>query len=227
MNIIKILIASFVFPFLNYRQTLNAITVPLFIYTINWALGYSLAADVAGIGWLSLVIQLFALTMLLINCNAILLGQKQPKLNIDFELYLKVMSFVIVGCIASYILKYLLIIFVLGSASQESVNTYQVIVQIVSNIALYWAILIVPHYMETGSNSFSKLLSLSRSSMLSFFSVAIGFQVIQYLLKTPLYLIGDEAASLLNVFVSYFAYVVGSNVIGFFYLQIKNKSVRI
>ncbi|MGR2884568.1 hypothetical protein ABMX65_22800 [Vibrio vulnificus] len=47
MNILKILITSIAFPFLYARETLNAVTIPLLIFSLNWAVGLSLSKQMA------------------------------------------------------------------------------------------------------------------------------------------------------------------------------------
>ncbi|WP_406610584.1 hypothetical protein [Agarivorans sp. JK6] len=225
MLILKILAASFLYPFLNYKETLNAITIPFLIYTINWAVGFELALQDPLLGWLSLIIQIFALSMLLTNCCFLVMGETPVNAFSGMNLYLRVFALFAVWTIVVTVFQYLLIgvlINVVLVQSQQQTNLVSIICQLMSRSLLFWMALVIPHYIFSGDAKFRNIFHLSKALMLQLVLLAFILQGIRLIVDWLLSMSDFLYINYLAIFWLFFIQIVGGFLLGLSYLAVRD-----
>ncbi|HAS8425415.1 TPA: hypothetical protein I7747_22885 [Vibrio vulnificus] len=227
MNVFKIIITSIAFPFLYARETLNAVTIPLLIFSLNWAVGLSISKQVVEVGFLSYVIQFFAYSMLLTNCIYVVLGRKVPNFGHQSLLYLKVLVLLVICAIASFVVQFVLLavlVNVIGVSNEADLGGLQLVCEILAQAVVFWAVLIVPHFIKTETSSFKQLFKKCKPHVLSLLFISIGFQLVVYMFKAPFSALESSVFLVIGSLVTLLAHTMGCFVVAFSYLDVESNA---
>lgn len=224
MNVFKILVTSIAYPFLYFKETLNVVTIPLLIFSLNWAVGFTFSQTGSGIGIVTYIIQFFAYSMLLTNCVFLVFGKSSPSIRRELSLYFKVIGLLMISTVGSFVLQYVLLgvsINIIKLSPNSDFRNLQLLCEALSQALVFWAVLIVPHFIRTGSNSFKQLFYHCKPNLTSLIVLSIAFQVLVYFVKIPFSLSDSIFFWVMGSVVTLIAHIVGCFLISFSYLGVE------
>lgn len=225
MNVSKVLVASTLYPFLYFRKTLNAVTLPFLIFTFNWVLGAKVAESLPNIGWLSVVVQMFALAMLLVNCVALILNHEFDSISDRLKYYVRAFFILAALNVAIFFLSYILVLILINMLSIQGLAQFQIVhsfCDAISSSLLFWLFMIVPNLVSTGKFSVKKVIPLVIGARFKLFLVSIVYQLAKIV---PEMITGLTESSLVGytmVFAMFVIQTIGCFLIAFSFLAIHN-----
>lgn len=182
MNISKVLLASIMFPIVYFRNVLNAITIPIFIFTCNWVLGAKFGNDYAFLTWFSYLFQFYALSLLLTNCILLVTKKEVPKFFEKQSVYFKCTLLLVGYSIVVFIGKHLLVVLginVFNLAQSDNFAQVDEIAGFVSSIISFSLFFVIPHYVYSGKISARYVLDHIRKYFISLTLIILIIEIIK------------------------------------------------
>ena len=180
MNVIKIITSSVLFPIVHKRETLNAVSLPLAIFTISWGGGVFLIETIPQIGWVSFIIQIFSIAMLLVNCITLAIKPNVCKPPEYFIVYGKVSVLLVAYMIAVFLLQYVITFLSINLFSIETSKNFQLVnsvSQVIANILLFRLFLVIPHYINTGIVGFRQVFVNTQGMVIRLIIISSLYQL--------------------------------------------------
>ena len=215
LNISKVLLESIMYPVVHFKALLNAITLPIFIFICNWALGVKFGNDYSFLPWFSYIFQFYAISLLLTNCIWLITKNEVPNFLRIQSVYLKCTVLLIGYSVIAFVAKYLLFVVAINVFDlAESDNFWQLdkIVSFVSSIIVFSLFFVIPYYICTGKIRVVYVLKHIRKY---FISVTLIILIIEVVKATIGYIFIDVTeisiillGTIIELFLKAFGYII-------------------
>jgi hypothetical protein len=221
LQIIKIVLASLLFPLAHFRALLNAITLPMLMLIGSWSLGVALVGQHPVLLALIYLVQLYGAAMLLTHCVLLITRSHTPPFLAAQPIYLRSGLLMLGFTLLSHILS--LLLFTLGLnllrfSSPQVAGQFQEIIQGVVSVLLFGTYFIVPHYIHSGKMALALVLTTYRKRCMQFIAIALLIELCRYLFAAAIPETSGLEMALLLTIGSLLAKVLEYLLIAFCYL---------
>lgn len=200
MQIIKIVLASLLFPLAHFRALLNAITLPIFILIVSWSLGVALVGHHPALLALIYLVQFYGAAMLMTHCVLLITRNRTPPFLATQPIYLRSGLLIIGFTLLSHLLALLLLrvgINLLSFDTPDTASQFEELTLVVTRTLLFGTYFLIPHYIHSGQMTFALVLRTYRRHLFSFIAIALLIELCRYLLGTVLTVTSGLAIALL------------------------------
>ncbi|WP_163931839.1 hypothetical protein [Paraferrimonas sp. SM1919] len=223
-NITKVLLASLLYPVVNFRRVINAVTLPFFIFTMNWAITLKFGSDSIAITWLGFAIQIIAIAMLLVNCIYLTVSTKPLSLGRKLTCYGRVTVLLagFTGLLFIGRIIFLALYVMLFNLDKANFQMVDYLAYLLSSAVLFWSIMVIPNYIETGKVNLAQVKRLTAGVKLKLLMLCLIYQLLMYI---PIILIGQNGTliyQLIFIISHYASYSIGCFVVALSFLELKD-----
>lgn len=189
MQLIKIVLATVLFPVAHCRALLNAITLPIFILIVSWSLGLTFGSESRAIVILYYLAQFYGAAMLLTHCVLLITRNHTPPFLATQPIYLRCGLLLAGFTLLTHLLALLFLtlgVNLLNFNTPDAASQFDELTLVMARVLLFGTYFLIPHYIHSGQMAFSLVLRTYRRHLFSFIAIALLIELCRYLLGTVL-----------------------------------------